>query len=161
MPHGVPFLAAPQRKPCPDRAERPFFESGIMRGHFMRWRIGALALAALLAGCAERPVVPPAAYALAQPAPAAVPETTPEPPAGKFSVQIAAPRSVEEARAAIEAMRLRYPELAGQWAMISRIELPNGVFYRVLVGPLASEREATQLCSTLKAKGAACFMRPT
>jgi hypothetical protein len=45
--------------------------------------------------------------------------------------------------------------------MISRVELPNGVFYRVLIGPLASEREAIELCSTLKAKGAACFMRPT
>jgi SPOR domain len=164
MPHGVPFRVALQRKPCPDSAERPFFESGIMRDHIMRWRIGELALAALLVGCAERPVLPPDSFALAQPAPVAVApaaESAPTPPTGKFSVQIAAPRSVEEARAAIEAMRQRYPELAEQWAMISRVELPNGVFYRVLIGPLASERQATELCSTLKAKGAACFMRAT
>ncbi len=132
----------------------------------MRWRIGALLLAAWLAGCAERPGLPPRTFAVAQASaePVVIPaaaESTPTPPPGKFSVQIAAPRSVEEARAAIDAMRQRYPELAEQWAMISRVELPNGVFYRVLIGPLATERQATQLCSTLKAKGTACFTRAT
>ncbi len=101
------------------------------------------------------PIAAPPVVVVAEPAP-------PPPPPGKFGVQIAAPRSEAEARATVEAMRVRYPkELAEHWAMISRVELPNGVFYRVLIGPLASEQQAAQLCSSLKAQGAECFIRET
>ena len=80
----------------------------------------------------------------------------------KFGVQIAAPRSVDEARALIDAMRAKYPDdLAQQWAAILPVTLPKGTFYRVVIGPLASERQAAQLCSRLKAQGNECFIRRT
>jgi hypothetical protein len=84
------------------------------------------------------------------------------PPVGKFGVQIAARRSEAEARAAIDEMRARFPSLLGhEWATINRVSLPQGVFYRVMVGPLRSAQQAAQLCSSLKAQGAACFIRGT
>ena len=96
------------------------------------------------------------AVAASAPAPALTP------PVGKFGVQIAARRSEAEARAAIDEMRARFPSLLGhEWATINRVSLPQGVFYRVMVGPLASAQQATQLCSSLKAQGAACFIRGT
>ena len=83
-------------------------------------------------------------------------------PVGKFGVQIAARRSEAEARAAIDEMRAKFPSLLGQqWATINRVSLPQGVFYRVMVGPLGSAQQAAQLCSSLKAQGAECFIRGT
>jgi len=82
-------------------------------------------------------------------------------PRGKYGVQIAAPRSEAEARAVLDAMRNRYASLLGQqWATINRVELPGGVFYRVMIGPMANA-QAAQLCSSLKAQGAECFIRGT
>jgi len=96
------------------------------------------------------------AVAVAAPAPAA------SQPVGKFGVQIAARRSEAEARAAIDEMRAKFPSLLGhEWATINRVSLPQGVFYRVTVGPLGSAQQAAQLCSSLKAQGAACFIRGT
>jgi cell division protein FtsN len=48
-----------------------------------------------------------------------------------------------------------------EWATINRVELPNGVFYRVVVGPYATAQQAERLCSSLKAEGAPCFIRET
>jgi cell division septation protein DedD len=96
------------------------------------------------------------AVAASAPAPAATQ------PVGKFGVQIAARRSEAEARAAIDVMRAKFPSLLGhEWATINRVSLPQGLFYRVLVGPLGSAQQAAQLCSSLKAQGAECFIRGT
>jgi cell division septation protein DedD len=149
-------------------------------GYAMGWRIGGvLLLAVWLAGCAElsgfSETPRNSDYAMATPEPVTAPQMQPQPvpdeppavqnptpPPGKFGVQVAAPRSVEEARALIDAMRAKHPDLLGkQWASISRIALPGGVFYRVTIGPLASEQQALQLCSSLKAEGSACFIRRT
>lgn len=93
---------------------------------------------------------------------ASVPMSAATPPVGKFGVQIAARRSEAEARAAIDEMRAKFPSLLGhEWATINRVSLPKGVFYRVMVGPLGSAQQAAQLCSSLKAQGAACFIRGT
>ena len=71
-------------------------------------------------------------------------------------------RSEAEARALIEEMRAKYPRLLGrQWAEIHRVDLPQGSTYRVMVGPLATSQQATQLCDGLKAQGAECFLRGT
>jgi hypothetical protein len=79
---------------------------------------------------------------------------------GRYGVQIAARPTQEEARAFIEDMRGKYASLLGrQWAVIYRVELPQGVFYRAVVGPFASESHANKLCGELKAKGEDCFLR--
>ena len=140
-------------------------------------RGGALLLAALqgtlLAGCAEFTASNTAGapvYAMATQEPEMMVEPPPPemappvqnatPPRGKYGVQLAAPRSVEEARALIDTMRARYPnDLAQQWAEILPVSLPKGVFYRVVIGPLASEQQASQLCSRLRSQGAECFIR--
>jgi cell division septation protein DedD len=141
---------------------------------------GVLLLAAGLAGCAEfadtiglngRAERPQYAMAAPEPVMAPEPQTTGSlpppaqnitPPPGKFGVQIAAHRSVEEARAMIDTMRAKYPsELGQQWATILPVSLPKGMFYRVVIGPLASEQQASQLCSKLKAQGEECFIRHT
>ncbi len=78
----------------------------------------------------------------------------------KFGVQIAASRSEADARALIDTMRAKYPDQLKQLsARIARVSLPEGVFYRVVIGPLGSEQQASQLCSSLKAQGAECFLR--
>ena len=149
----------------------------------MGWRVGsAMLLAALLAGCSENRLLTGSLgqsdYAMATPGPAVQPAPPAEPvvaapaqapspfsatpPAGKFGVQIAARRSEAEGRALIDEMRAKFPSLLGrQWAMLYRVSLPQGVFYRVVVGPLGSAQQAAQLCDSLKAQGAACFIRGT
>lgn len=146
----------------------------------MGWRVGsAMLLAAVLAGCANNEqfsqLLGEPNFVMATPGPAVQPELLAEPvvaapapapaatpPVGKFGVQIAARRSEAEARAAIDEMRAKFPSLLGhEWATINRVSLPQGVFYRVMVGPLASEQQAAQLCSSLKAQGAECIIRAT
>jgi hypothetical protein len=84
------------------------------------------------------------------------------PPRGKYAVQIAAPSTESEARSVIESMRAKYPMLLGrEWATISRVSMPNGTFYRVVIGPLGSQAQAGQLCNSLRAQGAECFLRGT
>jgi len=141
---------------------------------------GALLLAAVLAGCAEfqenigmtgtAGPAPTSDYAMAAPEPGmAQPQPELPPPVqnatrpqGKYGVQVAALRNVEDARAVIDSMRARYPnDLAQQWATIMPVTLSTGVFYRVVIGPLASEQQAAQLCSRLRAQGAECFIRGT
>jgi cell division septation protein DedD len=142
---------------------------------------GALAVVAvqavLLAGCGEFAQSiglnrgPDYAMAAPEPVPAQqpIPQAAPPPvaqsqtpPQGRYGVQIGAPRSVEEARAFIDSMRAKYPnELGQQWATILPVSLPKGVFYRVMIGPLASEQQASQLCSSLRAQGNECFIRRT
>jgi cell division septation protein DedD len=77
-----------------------------------------------------------------------------------FQVQIAARKSEDEARAAIAELRNKYPNLLAQrGALIYRISLPNGVFYRAVVGPIGSSIQANELCGQLRAAGAECFVR--
>ena len=143
---------------------------------------GALLLVALLAGCAENrlltelqrhsafaatapqptaPAIPATEPALATPQPPAPPNTA-TPPAGNFGVQIAARPSEAEGRALIEEMRGRFPDLLGkQWAALYRVSLPEGVYYRVVVGRLETAQQAMQLCDSLKAQGVGCFIRAT
>jgi len=101
--------------------------------------------------------------AMAAPPPEAVPPAPAETRAGaqgKYGVQIAARSTEAEARAAIDQMRRQYSGLlARQWATIYRVDLPKGVFFRAVVGPFASEKQASDLCNRLKAAGAQCLIR--
>lgn len=83
-------------------------------------------------------------------------------PGGKYGVQIAARRSEAEARSYIDEMRAKYPSLlAREWAGIHRVELQQGVYFRVVIGPLDSAQQAMQMCNSLKAGGTECFIRRT
>jgi sporulation related protein len=82
-----------------------------------------------------------------------------EAPRGQVGVQIAAARSEADARALIDTMRAKYPtELGKLAATVAKVSLPDGEFYRVIIGPLAGDH-ASQLCDRLKAQGAQCFLR--
>jgi hypothetical protein len=108
------------------------------------------------------PALPAASAMPALLPPPPPPPSRAAPPRGKYAVQVAAPRTVAEARAVIDSMRARYPTLLGrEWASISRASTPNGEFYRVLIGPLGSAQQAGQLCNSLRAQGAECFIRGT
>jgi hypothetical protein len=109
----------------------------------------------------NEPVAVVAAPAMLATSPA-LPPSAGAPPRGKYAVQVGAPHSEAEARAVIDGMRAKYPSLLGrEWATINRVSLPQGVFYRVVIGPLGSAQQASQLCSSLKAQGAECFIRGT
>jgi hypothetical protein len=111
----------------------------------------------------QLPITPEAAPVTPAAPKAAPPRTAAAaPPGGKYAVQIGARRSEAEARALIDEMRAGFPILLGQqWAEIHRVELPQGVMYRVMVGPLATSQQALQLCDGLKAQGTECFLRGT
>jgi cell division septation protein DedD len=136
----------------------------------------ALVLGLLLAGCAAGPdeyrmapqtvdyamAADPAIEAQPMQVEAPQPVQNAAPPQGKFAVQVAAPTSVEAARALIDSLRAKYPnDLAQQWAAILPVTLPKGIFYRVVIGPMPSEQQASQLCSKLRSQGTDCFIRRT
>lgn len=111
----------------------------------------------------------PAATKLASAKPVTAPEAEPEPlpsharasaDRGNYMVQIAARRSEADARAAINDLRARHATLLGaRGTIISRVSLPQGVFYRATVGPFASSIQANELCDALRAAGEECFVR--
>lgn len=109
-----------------------------------------------------RSTEPVAVAALTLPEPPPPPPPRGAAPHGKYGVQIAAPQNEADARKAIDTLRAKHPKLlVREWATINRVELPNGVFYRVVVGPYATAQQAERLCNSLKAEGAPCFIRGT
>jgi hypothetical protein len=125
--------------------EREQLALWVIDGKLATW--GIVSASGPLAPAEPPPDVPP-------------PEPSSADATGKFGVQIAERRSVAEARAAVEQLRGRYAGLlARQWATIYRVRLPEGVIYRAVVGPFASERRASELCSSLRAAGAQCTIQ--
>lgn len=90
----------------------------------------------------------------------AAPEATSAGPGG-YAVQVSSQRSEAEAEAAFRALQAKYPqELGGRHPMVRRADLgAKGVYYRALVGPFASDQQATELCSKLKAAGGSCIIQ--
>lgn len=129
--------------------------SMVMRDRLLlRVHDGTLAAYEVVRG--SSPVVNPAMVTMASATPSL------KPPAGGYGVQVAARSSEAEARALIDQMRAKYPSLLAQrWATIQRAQLPRGLFYRVIIGPLASAQEAQQLCQDLRTQGAECFPKKT
>jgi hypothetical protein len=76
-------------------------------------------------------------------------------------VQVTSQRSEADAEAAFRALQGKYPQqLGGRKAMIRRVDLgPKGIYFRALVGPLASDEQAIALCSSLKAAGGNCIIQ--
>jgi hypothetical protein len=69
-------------------------------------------------------------------------------------------RSEEQAVAAFNGLKKRFPSLLGdQAANIQRADLGDrGVYYRVRVGPMADQVAAAQFCEQLKSSGGSCFV---
>jgi hypothetical protein len=81
------------------------------------------------------------------------------PPAG-YTVQVASVRSETGAQAAFRELQAKYPQLAGRQAIIRPADLgAAGTYYRALVGPFTSAKEATRLCHSLKGAGADCIIQ--
>ena len=79
---------------------------------------------------------------------------------GGYAVQVSSQRSEAEAQTAFRSLQTKYPsQLGGKQPLIRHVDLgAKGVYYRAMVGPMASE-EASQLCSSLKAAGGQCIIQ--
>jgi hypothetical protein len=102
----------------------------------------------------------------ARPRTAALPpasEPVPETPSNASDahvVQLSSQRSESEAQAAFRSLQAKFPnELGGRQPIIRRADLAGkGVFYRTMVGPFTSSREASQFCASYKAAGGQCVV---
>ena len=81
--------------------------------------------------------------------------------ASGYAVQVTSERSESRAQAAFRALQAKYPnQLSGYQPMIRRADLgAAGIYYRALIGPFASAKKATKLCSGLKAAGGDCVIQ--
>jgi cell division septation protein DedD len=114
---------------------------------------------------AEAPAAAPAADA---PAPdgstetAALSPSRAPPPVvaeGDFRIQLAAVRGQADARRAWDLFVADMaPVLRGMEPIFERADTANGVFYRVQIGPFASQQSAEGLCEQLKQRNASCFV---
>lgn len=114
-------------------------------------------LAALPAAPApSAPAAPPPAAA-----PAAVAPATASFPAGSYVVQVAASRNEQDARSTASSIGQRYADALGSYApVVERADLGDrGIYYRVGLGPLSSQGDASSLCARLKSSGLDCFVR--
>ncbi len=77
-----------------------------------------------------------------------------------YVVQLSSQRSEEQAQAAFNGLKQRFPELLGnRTPNIQRADLGDrGIYYRVRVGPMADREGAVQFCEQLKSSGGSCFV---
>ena len=77
-----------------------------------------------------------------------------------YTVQVTSERSESRAQAAFRALQAKYPnQLSGRQPIIRRIDLSAGTYYRALVGPFTSAKEAARLCKQLKDAGGDCTVQ--
>ena len=80
-------------------------------------------------------------------------------PDGDFRIQLAAVRGEDDARRAWNLFMVDLgPVLSRVEPIFERAETANGVFYRVQIGPFASQETAENLCDELKQRNASCFV---
>lgn len=79
---------------------------------------------------------------------------------GNFQVQILAARSAEDASAAWKKIQAKNGDvLGGMSSSVARADLGDrGVFYRLRVGPIASEAKAQSLCAALASRNVSCLI---
>jgi SPOR domain len=76
-----------------------------------------------------------------------------------FRVQLAAVREQDDARRAWAGLVERLgPLVADHQPVYERAETVNGVFYRIQLGPFASEQTADRLCVEVQRRHASCFV---
>jgi hypothetical protein len=73
---------------------------------------------------------------------------------------VASERSAADAHAVFRTLQAKFPnQLGGREPIVRRTDLgAEGIYYRAIVGPLASMEEAAGVCSTLKAAGESCLV---
>lgn len=87
--------------------------------------------------------------------PAEVPPTA----TSGYLVQLSAQTSQADAEATFAGLQRRYPAVLGDLeANIQRADLDKGTFFRVRVGPWAERSQAVEVCESLKAAGADCYV---
>ena len=80
-------------------------------------------------------------------------------PDGAFRIQLAAVRGEADARRAWDLFMVDLgPVLSEVEPIFERAETANGMFYRVQIGPFASQEAAESLCEELKQRNASCFV---
>jgi cell division septation protein DedD len=93
--------------------------------------------------------------------------TTPAPPEAtqvaaiddRFRIQLAAVRDEADARRAWGELAADMgPVLSGVRPFFERAETADGTFYRVQIGPFATQEPAESLCEELKQRNASCFV---
>jgi SPOR domain len=78
---------------------------------------------------------------------------------GDYRIQLAAVRGQSDAKRAWDLFMADLRPVLGEVAPIfERAETANGVFYRVQIGPFASQQTAESLCEELKQHNASCFV---
>ena len=91
--------------------------------------------------------------------PQAPPPRVPISADGDFRIQLAAVRGEADAQRAWQLfMGDLGPVLADVEPIFERADTANGVFYRVQIGPFASQEAAESLCEQLKRRNASCFV---
>ena len=80
---------------------------------------------------------------------------------GGYAVQLASRHNEADAQSSFHSLQAKFPQqLGGRQPLIRRVDLgAKGVYYRAMVGPFGSSDEASQLCSSIKAAGGACFVQ--
>lgn len=89
-------------------------------------------------------------------------EAKPKPMAvapGDYRLQLASLRSAADARATEERLRRLYGDMLGavNFSVVSVNLGERGTYYRVMAGPM-SQGSASQLCDSLRQRGAACLL---
>jgi cell division septation protein DedD len=77
----------------------------------------------------------------------------------RFRVQVAAVREEVDARRAWDLFVADLgPVLRDVQPFFERAQTANGIFYRVQIGPFATQQAAESLCEELKQRNASCFV---
>jgi cell division protein FtsN len=72
---------------------------------------------------------------------------------------VAFERSEADASAVFRSLQAKFPDqLGGREALVRRTDVPEGIYYRALIGPFTSRKEAAEVCSKLKAAGDSCLI---
>ena len=73
---------------------------------------------------------------------------------------MASERSAADASAVFRSLQAKFPDqLGGREAIVRRTDVgPEGIYYRALIGPFTSRKEAAGVCSKLKAAGDSCLI---
>ena len=82
---------------------------------------------------------------------------------GGYAVQVAARRTIEEAKSEASALARRHGAvLGGAKPYIVKADIPGkGTYYRVRIGPYGGSQQVSAVCQQLKGRGQDCFtIRP-